>query len=76
MAHLCRQAGRRRARPIPSILFALEQQWSVPRNLAFMAVREGKEMHSELDSNAITPVFIKAESNKMRLGLWKKSPTA
>jgi len=35
----------------------------VPLNLAFMVVREGKEMHSVLDSNAITAVFIKVESN-------------
>lgn len=35
----------------------------VPLNLAFMVVREGKEMHSVLDSNAIATVFIKVESN-------------
>jgi len=35
----------------------------VPLNLAFMVVREGKEMHSVLDSNAIAAVFIKVESN-------------
>jgi hypothetical protein len=35
----------------------------VPLNLAFMVVREGKEMHSVLDPNAITAVFIKVESN-------------
>ena len=35
----------------------------VPLNLAFMVVREGKEMHSILDSNAISTVFIKVESN-------------
>jgi hypothetical protein len=33
----------------------------VPLDLAFVVVRQGKEIHSVLDSNAITTVFIKVE---------------
>ncbi len=33
----------------------------VPLNLAFVVVKRGKEVHSVLDSNAISTVFIKVE---------------
>jgi hypothetical protein len=33
----------------------------VPLNLAFVLVRDGKEVHSVLESNAVSTVFIKVE---------------
>jgi hypothetical protein len=33
----------------------------VPLNLAFVVVRQGKEIHTVLDSNAISTVFIRVE---------------
>jgi hypothetical protein len=34
---------------------------SVPLNLGFVVVRQGKEIHTVLDSNAIATVFTKVE---------------
>ena len=64
MAHLCRQAAASGTYTVNSdctgTAVVNTPNSPVPLNLAFMVVRE---MHSVPDSNAITAVFIKVESN-------------